>query len=169
MSLSRQYQNLVQQDERQTRWDYRWMSTAHHFSHWSKDQSRKIGCVIVDEDNSLIAQGWNGFPRGIHDHFPERHERPEKYEWTKHAEDNAILNAARKGISLKGSTVYVNWFPCARCAGSIVQAGIRTVVAYKPDMTDPLWGNDMNRALTILTEGNVAIRFLDGDAPKAGH
>lgn len=150
---------------KQAMWDERWMSLALFFAQWSKDQSRKVGAVIVDDEMGLVAQGWNGFPRGVNDTFPERHERPEKYEWTKHAEENAFLNAARNGIRTKGCTLYVPWFPCANCAGDIVQAGIKTVVAYKPDMTDPHWGANMNRATTILMEGGVKIRIIPGSPP----
>lgn len=154
--------------EKQAMWDERWMSLAKFFATWSKDRSRKVGCVIVDPEQGLIAQGWNGFPRGIQDDLPERHVHPEKGDWTKHAEENAFLNAARNGVRTKGCTLYVHWFPCASCAGDIVQAGISTVVAYKPDFNDPKWGGNMIRAYAILAEGGVELRIIDGQIPASG-
>ena len=152
---------------REATWDNRWMSLALLFASWSKDRSRQVGCVIVDEDNGLISQGWNGFPRGVDDEPDDRHERPAKYEWTKHAEENAFLNAARKGISTKGCTIYIPWFPCANCAGDIVQAGIREVVCFEFDRSDPHWGANMERAETILREGNVKVRIIPGSPPAS--
>lgn len=148
-----------------TDWDQRWMDLAKHFASWSKDRSRKVGCVIIDEDKGLVSQGWNGFARGVNDDIDERHDRPQKYEWTKHAEENAFLNAARKGISVKGCTIYIPWFPCANCAGDIVQTGIKNVVCYRPDPEDLKWVANMSRARIILQEGGVNIRYIIGSPP----
>lgn len=150
-----------------TEWDLFWMSTAAHFANKSKDRRRKVGCVIVDEDNGLLSQGWNGFPRGVNDDIDSRHEVPEKYLWTKHAEENAVSNAARNGVALKGSTIYVPWFPCANCAGDIIQAGITRLVAYVPDWSDPKWGSNMVFAKTMLDERKVEIRFIPGLPPQS--
>ena len=49
-----------------------------------------------------------------------------------HAEENAIMHAARIGVSLKGSTAYVTWPPCTRCARSLIQAGIKEIVYPNP-------------------------------------
>lgn len=146
-------------------WDQRWMDLARFFAGWSKDRSRQVGCVIVDEDRGLVSQGWNGFARGVNDDIDQRHERPEKYEWTKHAEENAFLNAARMGISTKGCTMYLPWFPCANCAGDIVQAGIVELVTIASDDSDPQWGESMARARTILAEGGVKVRTMPGEVP----
>ena len=81
-------------------WDLRWMSVASLVATWSKDRSRKCGAVIVDSRNVLVSLGWNGFPRGVADSPDYRHERPEKYLWTEHAERNAIYNAAANGHNL---------------------------------------------------------------------
>lgn len=92
----------------------------------SKDPSTRVGCVIVGPAREIRSTGWNGLPRGVID-LPERMERPAKYDWTIHAEANAIANAARAGIALNGCTVYVTHMPCRHCAGLLVQAGIRCV------------------------------------------
>lgn len=124
----------------------------------SKDPSTKVGAVIVGEDDEILSIGFNGFPRGVREDLPERWERPEKYEWVVHAEENAILNAARVGTSLKGATLYVGGHPCASCAGSIVQAGISTVVCCPPWEMPDRWKKSLGPAATILEEGGVERR-----------
>jgi dCMP deaminase len=91
----------------------------------------------------------------------ERHNRPEKYLWTEHAERNAIYNAVRRGVPLLGSTIYTTLFPCCECARAIVQSGIAYVVSVEPDWTD-----DHRKATTrfdvsrqIFEEAGVDVRF----------
>ena len=95
----------MKDQERQKRWDRRFLELAKMFGTWSKDRSAGTGCVIVGPDRLLRASGYNGFVRGIDDEILERHERPAKYSWAEHAERNAIYNAARLGIALDGCTV----------------------------------------------------------------
>ena len=59
---------------------------------------------------------------------PERRQRPEKYLWTVHAEENVILRAVKSGKSLDGATMYVTHQPCCRCARMMINAGIKRVV-----------------------------------------
>lgn len=114
------------------------MSTWHEFyivlcSAWSqksKDRSTGVGAVIVGPDNEQRSAGYNGFPRNVDDDRRERHDRPLKYEFTEHAERNAIYNAARMGTSLDGCRMYLNWYPlpCPDCARAIIQSGIVEVI-----------------------------------------
>ncbi len=73
----------------------------------SKDRRTQIGAVIVGKDNEIVTTGYNSFPRGINDDVEERQQRPEKYFWFEHAERNAIYNAARIGVSLRDTTMYL--------------------------------------------------------------
>ena len=61
---------------------------------------------------------------------PMRWKSPEKYQWTEHAERNAIYNAARNGVALEGARLYLNWggCPCSDCARAIIQVGIQEVI-----------------------------------------
>jgi len=61
---------------------------------------------------------------------PDRWERPAKYEWVEHAEKNAVYNAARIGVALKGCRAYLNWEPrpCIECCKAFIQAGIVEVI-----------------------------------------
>jgi dCMP deaminase len=140
-------------------WDMRFMELARHVGQWSKDKSRRVGCVIVGPNNEVRATGFNGFPRGADETIESRHDRPAKYLWTEHAERNAIYNAARSGTSLEGCRMYVGWFPCMDCARAIVQVGIKELVALQPDVADPQWGADFSVALELFKEANIQVRW----------
>jgi dCMP deaminase len=131
-------------------------------SEQSKDRSRKVGAVIVGTDMVVKTVGYNSLPRGAKD-LEERALRPAKYLWTEHAERNAIYDAARRGIALDGGTIYIPWFPCMDCARAIVQAGIRRLVGFRPDHSDPTWGEHFIAAMDLFREAGVEIDFVESD------
>jgi dCMP deaminase len=148
-------------------WPSRWLDTAFHFSSWSKDQSSKVGAVIVGERQRLLSVGYNGLPTGMNDSVrdhPERHERPEKYFWYEHAERNAIYSAAYHGISLRGSAMFCTAGCCPDCARAIVQSGIRMFVFYKdsPFAGREDWQDRFKRSRAILAEGGVTVAGNEG-------
>ena len=146
-----------------TNWDNRWMALAQLIATWSKDRGRKVGAVIVGPDNEIRSTGFNGIPRAVNDDVEERHDAlsGEKYLWVSHAERNAIYNAALLGVSTKGCTIYVPWYPCIECAKAIVQAGIGRIVCFEPDLADSNWGKDFEKSLIILGEGNVVTKLVE--------
>lgn len=107
-------------------WNSYLMEMAWQVATRSKDPNTQVGCVIVTEDKVVAATGYNGLPRSVEDK-PERMERPAKYLWTAHAEENAVAQAARIGTRLKGGTAYITHEPCSRCARTLIQAGIEVV------------------------------------------
>jgi dCMP deaminase len=107
-------------------WDDYYMGFAQHAALKSKD-STQVGAILVGPEGEIRLTGYNGPPRGVLD-LPERFERPEKYRWASHAEQNLIAFAAREGIRTTGCTVYVTHMPCASCARSLIQAGIARVL-----------------------------------------
>jgi dCMP deaminase len=147
-------------------WDNRWMDLAGFVAHFSKDRSRKTSAVIVNDRQDLIGIGWNGFPRGLNDDVPCRHERPAKYQWTEHAERNAIYNCAAHGTATRGCRIYMPWYPCADCARAIIQAGIVEIIAVEPDWDDPKFGSDFKMVREMLGEARIPVRFMtDRQAP----
>ena len=111
---------------RQAKWDDRFMARAAHVASWSKDPSTKVGAVIARPDMTTSSEGFNGFPRGVHDSSAWLQDRTIKYPVTVHAELNAILHAKE---DLDGQTIYTYPLPpCPRCAAAIIQSGIREVV-----------------------------------------
>lgn len=141
-------------------WDVRFMDLAKEIGEWSKDRNRGVGCLIVGPKNEIRATGFNGFPRGVDDSVESRHERPEKYLWTEHAERNAIYNAARIGTPIEGCRMYVPWYPCMDCARAIIQAGISELVCVEPDLSDQEWKEHFAKVPVLLSEGGVRVRLL---------
>lgn len=128
----------------------------------SKDRSTKVGAVIVGPDNEVRSTGYNGFPRGINDDVPKRHDRPAKYDWTEHAERNAVFNAARMGMPLNGCTLYINFSPCPclACSRAVIQSGItHIVVPYHSPFPGkgPQWEHELRVAQEMLAEAGVTI------------
>jgi dCMP deaminase len=122
--------------------------------------SRKIGAILV-KDNSIISTGYNGPPRGVPHCGPERSNAqddpntycfacPRKIYGFKsgegleycpavHAEMNAVIDAARKGASTLGTTLYMNCVvSCKQCMGILMNAGVVEVVVESEDHYDEL-------------------------------
>jgi dCMP deaminase len=144
-----------------TKWDLRFLELAAFIGSWSKDRSAKTGCAFVGSDLLIRSTGFNGFVRGVDDDQAHRHERPAKYSWTEHAERNAIYNASRLGVSLVGTTCYVNWFPCVDCARAIIQVGARRLVGLEPDANDTKWGADFEFATAMFREVGLEVALFD--------
>lgn len=142
------------------KWDNRFLELAKHISGWSKDPSTKVGCVVVGEDREIRSTGFNGFPRGINDDASRLTDRDKKYPLICHAEENAIMHAARIGISLKGSTAYVTWPPCSRCARSLIQAGIEEIVYPETKAIPERWLEDFNTSNGMLLEAGIRVRTV---------
>ena len=108
--------------------DKTYMKMAEVLSSLSHAQRKKVGCLIV-KDTQIIAEGYNGTPKGFdndceyYDDAQEIHTKPEVL----HAESNAITKLARSTNSSSGSTLYVTLAPCYHCSKLIIQAGIEKV------------------------------------------
>jgi len=146
------------------KWDSRFIRLAREIASWSKDRSTRVGAVIVAEDKTPSSYGYNGFPRDIDDDAAERHERPDKYDWTEHAERNAIYNAARMGVALKGGTIYVTHIPCTDCARAIIQVGIVRVVADLNCMEGGFadrWSEAAATTREMLAEADIPVELVE--------
>ena len=75
-----------------------------------------------------------------------------------HAEENAIMHAARIGISLKGCTAYVTWPPCTRCARSLIQAVILTVIYPKNAEIPERWASDFELSMSMFKESGIKLK-----------
>ena len=143
-------------------WTDYFLNIAEQVKLKSKDQSTQIGAVIVGVDNEILSTGYNSFPRGMDDSLQERQERPEKYFWFEHAERNAIYNAARIGVSLKNSTIYItSGLPCMDCARGIVNSGIKIIWCKTVCTTKnkEKWEESQSKSLQLLNECGVQVFF----------
>jgi dCMP deaminase len=143
-------------------WNEYFITIAEQVKEKSKDNNTKIGAVIVGKDKEILTTGYNSFPRGLNDELSERQERPEKYFWFEHAERNAIYNAARIGVSLKESTVYLtSGLPCMDCARGLIQSGVKKIVCKQNCTTKnkDKWLEQQERSLILFSECGVEVEF----------
>ncbi|MCQ2264664.1 MAG: cytidine/deoxycytidylate deaminase family protein [Bacteroidales bacterium] len=121
-------------------WDEYFMEIANTVSKRATCDRGRSGCVIV-RDRQILVTGYVGSPKGLphcdevgHQFKRMVHEDgtiTEHCVRTVHAEQNAICQAAKLGISLQGSTLYCRMTPCRVCAMLIINCGIERVVCEK--------------------------------------
>ena len=142
------------------KWDKRFMEMAELIGTWSSccQENRHIGSVIV-KNKRVIATGYNGAPQGIPSCIDKKECLRKKLEipsgtkhelcYGVHAEQNAIIQAARVGSSVDGCTLYCTHQPCIICAKMIINSGISRVV-YKEGYPD-------NFSLQLFEEAGVKL------------
>ena len=151
-----------------TKWDKRFMDMAKMVGSWSScfQANRQIGAVIV-RNKRIITTGYNGAPAGVMS-CVERGEclrrklnipsgTQHELCYAIHAEQNAIIQAAKLGSSIEGATLYCTHQPCVICAKMIVNSGISRVV-YREGYPDEF-------ARQMLLEGGVKLeKYEETDA-----
>mgnify|MGYP002733405949 FL=1 len=150
--------------EKFNKWDRRFMEMAETVAGWSScyQEGRQIGAVVV-RDKRILTTGYNGAPQGVTS-CKERGEclrrklgipSGTRHElcYAVHAEQNAIIQAARLGIQLEGATLYCTNKPCVICAKMIINAGISRVV-YREGYPDEF-------SLDLFGEAGVSIDRYD--------
>ena len=142
------------------KWYERFMNLAETVADWSScyQDNRHVGAVVV-KDKRILTTGYNGAPSGI-DSCAERGEclrrkrniasgTMQEVCFAVHAEQNAIIQAAKLGISLEGATIYVTHQPCVICTRMIINSGIKTVI-YKNGYPDEF-------ALELFAQSDVKL------------
>ncbi|TVP78702.1 MAG: dCMP deaminase [Puniceicoccaceae bacterium] len=119
-------------------WDAYFMAAALLMASRSSCERLNVGCVIVSggqQKNRIVAAGYNGFLPGAphQSRVRDGHEQA-----TVHAEQNAVSDAARRGVSLDGATIYITHFPCINCAKILAAAGIACIKYRKDYRNDTL-------------------------------
>jgi dCMP deaminase len=140
------------------KWRDRFWLLAKTVSEWSKDAA-KVGAIVVTKRGGAIAMGFNGFPVGVEDRAERLTDRETKLEMIIHAEQNALLIAGKAAMDAE---LYVWGKPiCAKCAGVIIQAGIRKVVCTDPKKVDKdsKWRPTGLIGIKMLREAGVQILY----------
>ena len=146
------------------KWDVRFMEMADLISSWAScyQENRKIGAVIV-KNKRIMTTGYNGAPAGVKTcverksclrrelNIPSGTRQEICY--AIHAEQNAIIQAAKLGVSIDGATLYCTHQPCSVCAKMIINEGIVRVV-YREGYPDDF-------ARQLLSEAGVALERFD--------
>lgn len=106
-------------------WPEYFMGLAHYVATRSTCDRKHVGCVIVSEDKHVLATGYNGsLPGAPHCDDADHDMHNGHCVRTIHAEMNAVSQAARHGIPLRGAWVFVNTFPCWPCFKVLAASGI---------------------------------------------
>ncbi|MFR6640311.1 MAG: deoxycytidylate deaminase [Christensenellales bacterium] len=147
-----------------TKWDARFLKMAQEVATWSScyQDNRQVGAVIA-KNKRILTTGYNGASSGIVS-CKDRGEcirrklgiaSGTKHEicYATHAEQNAIIQAARMGVSIDGATLYCTHQPCVICAKMIINSGIVRIV-YKSGYPDEF-------AMQLLHEAGVEIEQMD--------
>jgi dCMP deaminase len=142
-------------------WDQYFMAIADMVRTRSTCLRRQVGAIVV-KDKRILSTGYNGAPKGMK-HCSEvgcireaadvppgqRHELCRGI----HAEQNAIVQAAAFGVSIRGSTLYCTHFPCVLCTKMLINAGIEKLVAEQS------YPDDLSRAM--LEEAGIEVCLMD--------
>ncbi|GEN84652.1 ComE operon protein 2 [Sporosarcina luteola] len=140
-------------------WDQFFMAQCHLLAVRSTCTRLAVGATIV-RDNRIIAGGYNGSISGG-DHCIDHgcYVVGNHCVRTIHAEMNALLQCAKYGSPVDGSSLYVTHFPCLQCSKAIIQSGIRTVNYAKDYKNDEY-------ALKLFEQSGVEIRHIPFDESK---
>lgn len=153
-------------------WDTYFMQIADLISTRATCVKRKVGAIIVKE-KQILATGYNGAPKN-HPHcsatgcLRKQLQLPSgaNHELCRglHAEQNAIIQAASCGVSIKGALLYCTFLPCVICAKMILNAGIKKVIfsGYYPDDLSVQMFADSKVELTLFEE-----KFLEEEIKEA--
>ncbi len=141
--------------------DKNFIKIAFEIASASKCVSKQVGAVIV-KDGRILSTGYNGTPAGYincNEYWKGEYTK-EHHDWSKtyeiHAEMNAIIWAARKGISIEGATIYVTLEPCSECSKNIIACGIKRIVYAKKYEY-----NESKEISNFLKDNGVTIEQLE--------
>lgn len=144
-------------------WEVYFMGIARLVAERSTCTRRAVGAVLV-KDRRILSTGYNGAPSNVQHCFDvgclrEQMNVPsgERHELCRgiHAEQNAIIQAAYHGVSIKGATLYCTNLPCVICAKMIINAGI-VYILYESGYADTL-------SKEMLAEANVELVKLESN------
>ena len=150
--------------EKNDKWDRRFMEVAKLVGTWCTCHRHNVGAVIV-KNKRIVATGYNGAPSGVENCLERGYCMRDKLKiesgtkaelcYAVHAEQNAIVQAAKLGISVDGATMYVTHQPCSMCTRIIINSGIKRIV-YGLEYPDEFSRN-------ILNEAGIELRYLPSE------
>jgi dCMP deaminase len=110
-------------------WSNVFLDMAFAIAKRSKDPSTQCGAVLVDCNNVILSCGFNGPPPNIDDTLVPWNERPDKYNFIIHAEENALWFATQlHGDKVERSTLYVTHVPCSNCVLRLIRSKVGKVI-----------------------------------------
>lgn len=144
-------------------WDARFMRVAREVGSWTSCIRRPVGAVIV-KNHRILTTGYNGSPQGIlscrergvclRDKLQIPSGTRQEMCYAIHAEQNAVVQAAKTNVSVDGATIYVTHQPCSLCTRILINAGIKRIV-YAEGYPDEF-------SIQLLKEAGIQIEKIDG-------
>lgn len=160
----RQVMQALAANAKRPDWDEYFMDIARMVALRSNCIKRKVAAVVV-KDKRIISTGYNGTPRGIKNcneggcprcnHFGPSGDKLDDC-LCSHAEENAIVQAAYHGVSIKGSTIYSTYSPCLTCTKMIINSGIGEVVYSRAYSIEEV-------PMRLLKEAGIKVRQIEID------
>jgi dCMP deaminase len=126
----------------------------------SHDTETKVGCVLVDDKDTITGTGYNGFVRGAQDHnLPNT--RPNKYNYMVHSEINLIASCAREGKKMDKHYVVCTHSPCVTCMRALYQCGVNKVIVKQKyrDFEDLKNMLDLHISEKVTEEGYIELTY----------
>jgi dCMP deaminase len=170
----------------QHEWDVYFLTRAFENALKSPDLSTQNGALVVNErflipswlpwKYNVLGEACNTFPQGVRITNERLTKRPDKYDFTGHAEENSIVNARNRGyFDLHGAILYGTWVACGPCGRDIVNAGIKEVVDWKgvEKMIQetsrgegmPDWQVSINNAFEMFEDAGIIYRRVECHIP----
>jgi len=135
-------------NEKRPTWDEYFKKIVQATRERSPCHRLKVGCLLV-KDNRIVSQGYNGFLPGC------KHQsivRDDHEQATIHAEQNALMDCAKRGVSCDKSTAYITHYPCIICARLLLAAGIQEIKYIDDYKNDPLVNIFCNQCNVTVTK-----------------
>lgn len=131
-------------------WDDYFAKIVKVTSERSPCERLQVGCILV-KNNRIISQGYNGFLPG----FPHKSMMRDGHEQaTVHAEQNAITDCAKRGVSCDGATAYITHYPCVICTRLLIAAGIKKIRYLEDYRNDAL-------VFYFCKDGNIDLQKME--------
>lgn len=151
-------------------WDEYFVNLAIEATKRSSCLKRHVGAIIID-NNQILTTGYNGAPRGVESCYDHNicwrrarditHGKDKDLCMAAHAEFNAICQAARRGIALDGSILYVTTYPCPTCAKAVIQSGIKEVRYLRS-----YYGEQYDFSRKLLRTAGIKTKKMAADLEK---
>ena len=150
-------------DVKEKVWDARFMQVARTVGTWTSCIRRPVGAVIV-KNHRILTTGYNGAPQGImsckdrgeclRDKLQIPSGTRQEMCYAIHAEQNAVVQAAKTNVSVDGATIYVTHQPCSLCTRILINAGIKRIV-YAEGYPDEF-------SLKLIKEAGIKLDKMEG-------
>jgi dCMP deaminase len=141
--------------------DEYYMGLSYFIAARSKDPSTQVGAIVVDSENIPRGWGYNGTPKKMRD-ADINWQRPDKYPFVVHAEQNAFDHAAGEPSSLANGTIYITGMPCPDCCKRIINKKIKRIVyGHRGIAMMPKDQQDLVKEMCRL--GNVILEQFKGN------